>query len=381
MQFAFTPEQDRFREELRAFLLQELGPEFHDDGFAVDKDRTFERAYVKKLAANGWLTAAWPKEYGGLGLGVVEQTIMTEELHYHNSPHYALTVAGVELVGPTLMVYGTDEQKAEHLPAIASGERAWAQGFSEPNAGSDMAAAQMRAVIDGDDFVLNGTKIWTSFAHVSDWIFVIARTDPEAPKHKGLSFILADMKSPGITLQPLIDMAGEHVINQEYFEDGRVPRRNLVGELNRGWYVAATTLDFERTGIAWGARARRRIDDLVRYCREARIGGRHPIDDPIVRRRLVERRIEVEVSRFISYRVASMQQEGLIPNMEASMAKMRASDLAMRIATEGVQMHGGYGYCSDYRVERLMRDAKITQIWEGTNQVHRQLIGRSFLKK
>ncbi len=340
MNFAFTPEQNAFRADLRTFLRQELGPDFHGDGFDIDKDRGFERQFVKRLAAKGWLTAAWPKEYGGLGLNVIEQAILNEELHYHRSPHYALTVAGVELAGPILMVYGTDEQKSEHLPLIASGERVWAQGFSEPNAGSDLASAQLKATIDGDDFVLNGTKIWTSFAHVADWIFVLARTDPDAPKHKGLSFILADMKQPGVTVQPLIDMAGEHVINQEYFEDVRVPRANLVGELNRGWYVAAATLDFERTGIAWYARARRRLDDLAAYCKTASRYGRRLIETPWIRNRLVERRIELEVSRYISYRVAFMQSQGLIPNQEASMAKLFNTDAGQRVVRDGVDILG-----------------------------------------
>lgn len=380
MDFAFTAEQDAFRADLRTFLDSELGPDFRGDRFDIDKDRTFERAYVKKLAAKGWLTAAWPKEYGGLGLGHVEQAIMNEELHYHRSPHYALTVAGVELMGPTLMVYGSDEQKAEHLPAIASGERVWAQGFSEPNAGSDMAAAQLSARADGDDFILNGTKVWTSFAQTADWIFVLARTDPEAPKHRGLSFFMVDMKQPGVTIQPLIDMADEHVINQEYFADVRVARNALVGELNRGWYVAATTLDFERTGIAWAARARRRLDDLVAYCREPRHFGRRLWDNPAVRRRLVERRIEVEVTRYISYRVAAMQAAGEIPNLEASMAKMFNTDVGQRVVLDGVDILGLHG---QWREDRAPLAGEMPlwylntvpdSIESGTNEIQRNVI-------
>ncbi len=347
MDFRFTPEEESFRSEIKSFLKQELGEGFRADGYKINKDWSFEKSFVKKLAGRGWLTAAWPKEYGGLGLDVIKQTIFAEEMTYHNSPHFALTWCGVQLVGPTLMVYGSDEQKKEQLPLIASGERVWAQGFSEPNSGSDLASLQCQAVIDGDDFVINGEKIWTTGGHLADWMILLARTDPEAPKHRGISFFLLDMTAPGVTIHPLYDMANNHVINQEYFEDVRIPKRQLVGEMNRGWYVAAATLDFERSGIGWAARGRRSLDDLIAFCREAHWGGRRLIDDPIVRRRLTERYIECATSRYISYRVASMQAQGEIPNMEASMAKMFGSEMQQRIALTGVDIFSLYGQLMD----------------------------------
>jgi alkylation response protein AidB-like acyl-CoA dehydrogenase len=191
--------------------------------------------------------------------------------------------------------------------------------------------------------VINGTKIWTSFAHLSDWMFILTRTDPEAPKHRGISFFMMDLKQPGVSMQPLVDASGEHVINQEFFENVRVPRRNLVGELNRGWYVGAALLDFERSGISWAARCRRRIHDLTRYAKETMRYGRRLIEDPIVRTKLAERAIEAETCRWIAYRVSSMQEQGLVPNMESSMAKMFGSELQQRVARTGTELLGLYG--------------------------------------
>ncbi len=343
MDFSFSAEENAFRDELRTWLRQELGDDFRDTGMQYQKDWSFEREYVKRLAKKGWIVPAWPKEYGGLALGIVKQTIFNEEMTYFGSPHYPLTGNGSDLIGPILMVYGTDEQKREQLPLIASGERVWSQGFSEPNSGSDLASLQCQAVTDGDDFVINGTKIWTTGCHLAEWMFILVRTDPDAPKHRGISFLMFDLKTPGVSIIPLVDMAGQHVINQEFFEDVRVPRRNLVGELNRGWYVAAATLDFERSGIGRVATARRRVDDLVKWAKDTRIGGQRPFDDPIVRRKLTERLIECEAGRYISYRVASMQEAGLIPNQEASMAKILGSETQQRVALTGVEIMGPYG--------------------------------------
>jgi len=341
MEYTFTPEEQAWRDEVRGFLTAELGEDFRAEEMWPGKDWSFEKDYIKKLAQKGWIAPAWPKEHGGLGLGVMKQTIFAEEMTYFGSPHGALTWCGVSLVGPVLMVYGSDEQKAEHLGGIARGEVTWAQGFSEPNSGSDLASLQCRAVADGDDYVVNGTKIWTTGGHLAQKMILLCRTDPEAPKHKGISFFLVDeLNAPGITIQPLIDAAGHHRINQEYFEDVRIPKKNLVGELNRGWYVAAATLDFERSGIGWAARSKRQIDDLLVYCKETRFNGARLIDRPDVRLKLTERSIEAECARYISYRVASMQEAGLIPNQEASMAKLFGSETQQRVARTGTEILG-----------------------------------------
>ncbi|MCZ6707809.1 MAG: acyl-CoA dehydrogenase family protein, partial [Chloroflexi bacterium] len=248
----------------------------------------------------------------------------------------------VSMVGPCLMVHGTEEQREQHLPSIAGAKVEWAQGFSEPGSGSDLASPQTRAVKDGDDYVINGQKIWTSNAHHSDWIHVLTRTNPDAPKHRGISYFLLDMKTPGIEVRPLINMLGDHEFNEVYFTDVRVPAGNMLGEENRGWYVAATLLDFERSGVNWSANARRQIEGLAAYAKD--VGGRidsgRLIHDPGVRLGLANLAVEAEASRLLSYRVVWMQGQNLIPNYEASMSKMFGSELGQRVANFGTRLIG-----------------------------------------
>jgi alkylation response protein AidB-like acyl-CoA dehydrogenase len=241
----------------------------------------------------------------------------------------------LNLVGPTIMLHGTDDQKAEHLPPMLKGEVAWCQGFSEPGSGSDLASLQTRAIRDGDDYVVNGQKIWTSGAHRADWMFMMARTDPNAPKHRGISYLLLSMKSPGVTVRPLINMAGGHVFNEVFFEDVRVPARNRIGEENRGWYVGATTLDFERSNIARAINARKSVEKLARYKRDRDAVGR-PLT-PAYRLEIADRAIETVICEMLSFVVVSIQARGGVPNMEASMCKMYGSELSQRIAY--TQMH------------------------------------------
>src|SRR5450759_1382203 len=253
MDFRFSPDEEAFRSEIRAFLKAELPAEWARGGGSGnlgeggDDSWEFLRTFQRKLSQKGFLTLGWPAEHGGRAAGVIQQVIYNEEMAYHRAP--TQLGVGPDRVGPTIILYGTDEQKARHLPGIANAETVWCQGFSEPAAGSDLAALETRAVLDGDHFVVNGQKIWTSLAHRADWCVLLVRTDPDAPKHKGISYLLVDMRLPGIQVAPLVDITGRHAFNQIFFEDVRVPRDCLVGELNRGWYVAAATLDFERSGI------------------------------------------------------------------------------------------------------------------------------------
>jgi alkylation response protein AidB-like acyl-CoA dehydrogenase len=339
MDFRFTDEQEGFRHQLREFLKQEL-PEDRQMGEEAgsDEEWRFARQFQKQLATRGWLVPHWPRQYGGADMGIMDQVIMREEMAYSRAP--IPDIFGVNMLGPVLMLYGTEEQKRQHLPGISSGEVTWCQGYSEPASGSDLASLQMRAVRDGDDFVINGQKIWTSNAHRAGWIFVLARTDPEAPKHKGISFFLAPMSTPGISTRPLINLAGMHGFNEVFFEDARVPAANIVGDENRGWYVGAALLDFERSGIGSASAARRSVQDLAQYCREARGNGGL---DPKARHLLAELAIETELGRFLSYHVASIQARGEVPNMEASAAKVYNSELAQRIAGAGVNIMGLYG--------------------------------------
>ena len=336
LDFKFTEEQEGFRKELRAFLATELPPGHwqlqNDREEAAEGYGEFVRLFRKKLAARGWLTLNWPKEYGGLGATPLQKLIFDEETGYHLTPDGGM---GVMMAGPTLIHWGTPEQKAKHLSAIASAEEVWCQGFSEPGTGSDLAGLQTRAVRDGDDYVVNGQKIWTSGAHEADWCMLLTRTDPEAPKHKGVSYLLMEMGSPGITVKPLVNLMGTHTFNEIFLEDVRVPVRNLVGPENQGWYVATTTLDYERGGIGRIMWAKRMLEEMVRYAREHRreVGG-------TVRSQLAELWVRIEIARLLAYRVAWMQAQGKVPNAESSMVKLFGSELSQAVTNVGTNMLG-----------------------------------------
>src|SRR5205809_1608264 len=251
MDFSDSATDAAFRQDVRDFVARDLPDDFRAAadvvlGVGIGEDER-ERDWLRTLAKRGWVAPAWPKQYGGAGLSVMQQFVFNEEMARAGAPRPNFLAIG--LAGPTIIVHGTEEQKREHLSGILSGEDFWCQGFSEPGSGSDLASLQTRAVADGDDFIVNGQKIWTSGAHYADWMFVLARTDPDAPKHRGISYFLLDMKTPGITVRPLINMANGEGFNEVFFENVRVPREGLLGELNRGWYIATTTLDFERSSI------------------------------------------------------------------------------------------------------------------------------------
>jgi len=347
MDFRDTPEEAAFRQEVREFLRMELPEQARGLGLAegpgVWRSRFEALAeWRKRLAEKGWIAPAWPKEYGGASLSVMQQFIMNEE--FAEARAIPVGGMGVAMVGPTLIIHGTEEQKREHLGRILSGEAQWCQGFSEPGSGSDLASLQTRAVRDGDDYVVNGQKTWTSLAQLAHWIFFLARTDPDAPKHKGISYFLADMKSPGISIRPLVNMGGQAGFSEVFFDNVRVPARNLVGEEHRGWYIGTTTLDFERSSIGSAVGLRLQVEDLIRFAREHTEDHLSVIDrHPTVRYQLADRMVEVHVARNLSYRVISMQAKGMVPNYESSMAKLYASELTQRIAGTALKVTGLYG--------------------------------------
>jgi alkylation response protein AidB-like acyl-CoA dehydrogenase len=252
------------------------------------------------------------------------------------------------MLGPTLIAHGTEEQKKTHLPRILSGEVYWCQGYSEPGSGSDLASLQTRAIRDGDDFVINGQKIWTSGAHLADWMFGLVRTDPDAPKHRGITYLLIDMKSPGITVRPLVNLGGDHHFNEVFFEDVRVPVTHAVGEVNRGWYVGATTLDFERSSIGSAVGQRQAVERNLAWFR-TNAGSLHPTARAAVRHEWTERYLEVSVAKLLAYRVISMQAAGRIPNSEASIAKLYNTELTQRISRTALKMVGQWGAVRDQR--------------------------------
>jgi alkylation response protein AidB-like acyl-CoA dehydrogenase len=287
----------------------------------------------------------------------------------------------IGLAGPTIIVHGTEAQKREHLSGILSGENFWCQGFSEPGSGSDLASLQTRAAADGDDFIVNGQKIWTSGAHRSQRMMLLARTDAEAPKHKGISYFLLDMKSPGITIRPLTNMADTPSFNEVFFDNVRVPKKDLLGELNRGWYVATTTLDFERSGIINGVSLQRLVQEIIGYVREH---GRRDGAARQMRIELADRAIEAQISIVLSYRVATMQAKGLVPNNEASITKLFGSELAQRISRTGVKVAGMYGQLIEGshraadcgRMDSLYRISVGSTIAGGTSEVQRSVIAQ-----
>ena len=391
MDYRFTDEEESFRAEVRTFLRSELPEDWDFDPFELTEDKwDFARDFTKKLAGKGWVAPAWPVEYGGQGMPYMKQVVLSEEIAYHRAPNTSLI--GVTYAGPTVIVYGNDEQKKQFLPGITSGDIVWCQGYSEPNAGSDLASLQTRAVKDGDDYIINGTKIWSSNAHKANWCFFLARTDMDAPKHKGITYFMTPMDTPGISVRPLINMADEHVFNEIVFDNVRVPVKYRVGEENRGWYVGMTTLDFERSNISTAAEYRRTFEQLVEYVKEIGNGkwanGRNESPIPSSRlpfkAKLAELAIENQVGRYLSLRVASMQERGQIPNYESSAAKVYHSEYGQRLAGAGVSILGLYGVLDEEskharlrgRFARTYLTSIGSTIAAGTSEIQRGIIAQ-----
>jgi len=346
MDFSFSVQEECFRKEVREFLHRELPAGWRGTiGWepAGNESEELEREFYRKLAEKRWLVLTWPRQFGGLGLSYMLGSIFIEEMAYHRAPGRGWTPASA-IVGPTIILHGTEEQKSEHLPPIVEGKASWCQGFTEPIGGSDVANCQTRAVEDGEEFIVNGQKTLIGGADRADWCYTVVRTNVDVLKHKGLSYLLVDMKSPGITVRPFRNMLGAYIFNDVYFDDVHVPRKNLLGEKDRGWYITVTTLDLERHVVMAGTgEYRRLVDDLVAYCRETKHSGKALIHDPVVSRKLVELAIEIQVSRLLNYRVVWMADRGIIANYEASMAKLYATELAQRLANTGMEILGLHG--------------------------------------
>ncbi|MEE9285039.1 MAG: acyl-CoA dehydrogenase family protein [Dehalococcoidia bacterium] len=343
MDFRFTQEQETFQHELRDFFAQEMAPEktegHRDRTEMYGYDLAFERALRRKTGEQGYLGVAWPEEYGGQGKGMFYQAILGYEAAYAAAPAVDI---GVSIVAAPMMIFGTPEQKAFFLPKILKGEVNFCLGYSEPGAGSDLASLETRAEVDGDHFVLTGQKIFTTGAHKADYCWLAARTDPQAPKHKGISLIIVDMKSPGITPRPLWTIAGwRH--HEMFLDHVRVPKTNLIGELHRGWYQVATALDFERSGFTAYGTAQRGLERLVEYCKRHWRDGRPLSKDPLVRAKLAQVAIDISVGLRFTKRVAWMQAAGQVPNHEASVNKVWGTELLRRLSDDGTKILGLYG--------------------------------------
>ncbi len=384
MDFRLPVETERWRADLRDFLEVELpeGFEGDDDFFDAEEQAAFARQFTRKLGARHWFAPGWPMEYGGLGKGPIEQFILNEELAYHRAPSGGRLFT-IGITGPTILVHGNDEQKARFLPPMASGDVWYCQGFSEPGSGSDLASMETKAVRDGDDYVVNGQKIWTSNAHLADRMMLLARTDPNVPKHKGISAFLVDMKAPGISVHGIPNIAYRRDFNQVFFEEVRIPAADLLGGENNGWYVATTTLDFERSNIAAISGARRTVHDLVRWAKDNH-HGRRPWDKPEIRMKLADLVVEAETGRLIAYRTAWLQSRGEVPNYEASMGKVWMALFGIKVANAGVNMLGAYGQLQPGSKWAPLRGRLVTSyllgasgpIGGGTTEIQRNIIAQ-----
>lgn len=385
MDLRFSKEEEQFRQEVVEFI--EKGVPSHlrtdYDGLDVTPEQfEFAGGFDRKLAEKGWLCMAWPKEYGGQGASITMQLIFNEEMAYRGVP--SRSSMGVHIVGPAIMLYGNEEQKRRFLSAIAHGEQEWCQGFSEPNSGSDLASLRTTALESDDGYIINGQKIWASRAHHAHYCWLLARTDPQAPKHKGLSTLAVNMKTPGIAVRPIVTLLGSTHFCEVFFDNVRVPKEALVGEKNRGWYQAMGTLSFERSGIGRVASVRRALRHLVAYAKEHKSNGVMLSKDPIVRHQLAELETEVEVARLLCYRVAWLQSKGIVPSHEASMARVFGHELSQKMARVGMKIlglrcqltRGTPGAPLDGIVARAYLSTISNTIRSGTSEIQRNIIAQ-----
>jgi len=383
MDFEFTPDEERFRAELQQFLGERLPADWNTRSFIEGADSearlALAREMTKALADKQWLAMAWPKEYGGQDAGHILQMIFNEETAYRAMPGGG--GVGVSSVGPAIMMYGNEEQKRLYLPRITGGDDQWSLLYTEPGSGSDLASIQMRAVRDGDEFVLNGQKTWIAGAQQANMGWVAARTDPNAPKHKGISTFVVPMDTAGITVAPLTTMADERSLSEVYFDNVRIPAENLVGTENRGWYQVATSLDFERSGIGAFANGRRNVEQLVAIVKD------EPgllVRNPKVRYELADRWLELDVGFNIAHRIPWMQSQGIVPNYEASISKLYGSELTQRIAGTGIELLGLSGQLADGSPHAPLHGALVrsylnavsSTIAAGTSEVQRNIIAQ-----
>lgn len=387
MDFQFTEEEQALRKEFDDFFREEMKkapPQWWislEAMFGDDECWEFHKKVAKKLGAKGWLSRAWPKEHGGQDAPLVEQFIFSEVVGYYKAA--GVDPWGVNMLAPTLLVSANEEQKREHLPFIARGERFWTQLWSEPGAGSDLASLATRAVRIGDDYIINGQKIWTSGAHRADWGFLLARTNPNEKRSRGLSFFLVDMKTPGITIRPILSMEGSHLFNEVFFDDVKVPARNRVGEENQGWLASQMTSNFERSMISLFSLARRELEELVEFCNKQKWGKQVLAKNPLVRHRLAQLAIDIDVGRAYSYSVLWSQIKGglVMAAPLAAAAKVLATELMQRLTYTACLIMGLFAQVKESkwapmqgRFEKHYQLCVGLNMGGGTSEIMRNLI-------
>jgi len=380
---------ESFQAELRAWLAANVTDEFREKRTMTFQEKVaVRRAWQKKLFEAGWIGIGWPGEYGGRGANLVQETIYYEEMARAQAPSTA-NVIGLNMVGPTILAVGTAEQKARYLPKILSAEEIWCQGFSEPNAGSDVASLQTRAVREGDHFVVNGQKVWTSYGYVADFCILLVRTDFEAPKHKGLSYLIVDMKSPGVSAKPLVQMTGEAEFAELFFENVKVPVANLVGELNKGWMVAITTLMHERGGLSFSiiVTFEQRLQALIELSRSSTLNGKPVLEDTQVRQRLARLYTDVKTFKLNTMSQMSTVSQGHLPGPEGSLLKLQWSELNQRLVELAFELEGPFSSLAPDSVDAPFEGrwqyeylrARGNTIEAGTSEVQRNIVAERVL--
>jgi len=385
MDLSYSAEEERFRSELRAWLERNpAGPEPEQ----LDARIAHGKAWQRKLYEAGWCGIAWPKEYGGRGATLIEQILFQEEMARARAP-MLINLAGLTMGGPVLIAHGTDQQKRRHLKKILSAEEIWCQGFSEPNAGSDLAALKTRALLDGDDFVVNGQKVWTSYAGFADWCMLLVRTDPDAPKHRGITFLLVDMHSPGVTVRPLKQISGDEDFNEVFFEDVRVPRANVIGSINGGWEIAITTLMHERATLTFSRQLQSRmaLNDMIAFTRTWHHNGHPAVADPLIRQQLAQAIIESGAIKYTAYRSLTKSLRGGAPGPEGSMEKLFWSEMYQHQLETALAIEGPYGQLvedsphvpDDGQWPHLFLYSRGRTIAAGSSEIQRNIIAERVL--
>jgi alkylation response protein AidB-like acyl-CoA dehydrogenase len=396
MDIDFTPQELAFREDVRALLRDQLPAEFAlriHLGKRLSKEHQIE--WMQILNRQGWLAPGWPQEYGGTGWSPVQKHIFEEECFARGAPR--VVAFGVKMVAPVLIKFGTEAQKARFLPRILSSEDWWCQGYSEPGAGSDLAALKTRAVRDGEHYVVNGQKIWTTLAHFADWMFCLVRTDSEAQQQRGISFLLIDMKTPGITIRPIITLDGKHEVNEVFFDNVRVPVENLVGRENEGWTCAKYLLTHERTSIGGIAQNKALLERLKYIAGQQVRDGRPLIDDPLYRSQIAEVEMQLMAAEMSNLRTLAAARDGGAPGAESSILKIKGTEIRQTIAyliskavgpyaMPFIEEELGYGdeellyteYSSAATYQYL--DTRKASIYGGSNEIQKNIIAKMILE-
>ena len=398
MDLTYPPEAEEFRTEIRAWLEENLPDGWFDEGFEMSPEEkaAFNESWTKKLYEGGWICATWPKEYGGKGLSTMQGVVLAEEFARAGVPTGGPNdTFGIQMVGNTILQWGTEEQKREFIPKILSGEHRWCQGYSEPNAGSDLGNLGCRAVLDGDEWVINGQKIWTSAGHLANWIFVLARTDPDAPKHRGISFLLVPMDQPGVEVRPIEMINGDSEFNEVFFSDARCPKEHVVGGVNNGWPVAMTLLGYERGDAAatFPVMFRTELDRLVALARQHGVA-----DDPTIRQRLARAHTQVEIMKWSGLRTLTSYLAGAHPGPEAGLFKVQWSEYHRRVTELAVDILGAAALAPTGRMPAssfqtddpgapndsaswvgTFLTARAGTIYAGSSEIQRNIIGEMVL--